>query len=271
MTLDDIEKFVAKNKKKKILMIICTIGTTLTCAVDDVNNIAQYCNQNNIYIHVDASYMGSMFLIDDFRQKYKCLNYIDSININLSKWMCVNLDAACLWVKKSTKIIESLDTSGPYLISDDTYTNIPNYRNWSLSFSRRFRSLKVWFVMKGIGINRLKNHITNQIAIADKIKLDLFNSVKNNIEFLSMQYDTGLLCFRILSSCLYTKYLAKILRSREYCLIIQTVEVDNKYYVRMCINSNYLSLYNYKKNISDKLIKCIKSIENFIKPTIFQF
>jgi aromatic-L-amino-acid decarboxylase len=106
--------------------------------------------------------------------------------------MRINLDAACLWVKNSNKIVESLDVSGPYLSLDDTYTSMPNYRNWSLSFSRRFRSLKVWFVLKGIGIDRLKEHIINQISIASRIKIDLSDTFKNNVEFLSMQYDSGL-------------------------------------------------------------------------------
>lgn len=267
LTLDDIENFLNKNKKTKTLMVICTIGTTLTCAVDEINKIAEYCCQNNIYIHVDASYMGAMFLIDEFRQKFNFEN-VDSININISKWMRVNLDAACLWVKNSNKIVESLDVSGPYLSLDDTYTSIPNYRNWSLSFSRRFRSLKIWFVLKGIGFNKLKEHIVNQISIASQIKLDLSDRFKNNIEFLSMQYNSGLICFRIFKSCLYTKYLAKLLRS-NYSMFIQTVEIDKKHYIRMCINSNYLTLYNYKKNISDKLIECIVNIQNYVKPSYY--
>ena len=256
MTLENFLRHMHKNVK----LVICTLGTTSSCAVDDIASIGEYCSKHKIYLHVDASYMGNMFLIDEFRKSIS-LKHVNSININLSKWLRVNLDAACLWVKDTGYLTSALHVTGPYISNEEIRLNnssrVVNYRNWCLSFSRRFRSLKIWFVLKGIGSANLRIGIENQIEIAKKIK----RALSNIVEILPQKYDTGLVCFRVCNSCLLTKLVMKLLTQDEFCLFLQTTKLNNKEYIRVCINSNQLTCENCDEYIVNKIIKCIDSLK----------
>ncbi|KAL9579162.1 MAG: hypothetical protein Q9212_005265 [Teloschistes hypoglaucus] len=147
--------------------VTATLGTTSTCALDRFEEIAEVLkDEASIWVHVDAAYAGNALVCEEYQYLTKPFGAFDSFSTALSKWLLVNLDACCLFVKKRDQLIDALSIHPAYLrnTASDSGTVI-DYRNWQVPLSRRFRALKVWFVMRSYGQKRLKEYIRNHIRL----------------------------------------------------------------------------------------------------------
>lgn len=150
-----------------------TMGTTSTCAIDRVAEITAVLGERpewrRIWVHIDAAYAGAALVADEYQGLARDWAVgVDSFTMNMHKWLLVNFDANCLFVRQRDDLINALDVTPAYL--RNTYSDagqVIDYRNWSISLGRRFRALKIWFVMRSYGLSGLKAHIRRTIELGD--------------------------------------------------------------------------------------------------------
>ncbi|KAL8632723.1 hypothetical protein Q9189_001576 [Teloschistes chrysophthalmus] len=164
-----LQQTIAKCREEGLepFYVTATLGTTSTCAVDRFEEIAEVLkDEPSIWVHVDAAYAGNALVCEEYQHLTKPFGAFDSFSTALSKWLLVNLDACCLFAKKRDQLIDALSIHPAYLrnTASDSGTVI-DYRNWQVPLSRRFRALKIWFVMRSYGQKRLKEYIRNHIRL----------------------------------------------------------------------------------------------------------
>lgn len=145
------------------------MGTTGACAFDDLMEIGQVCREFNLWLHVDAAYAGSAFICPEFRTWLKGIHCADSIAFNPSKWMMVHFDCTAMWVKNSGAVHRTFNVEPLYLQHENSGLAI-DYMHWQIPLSKRFRSLKLWFVLRSYGIKGLQAHIREGVRLAQKFE-----------------------------------------------------------------------------------------------------
>ena len=146
-----------------------TIGTTNTCAIDDFAAIAQIAKENpDIWIHCDAAYAGSALVLPEYQHISAQMSFVDSFNMNMHKWLNVNFDASMLYVQKRKDLTDALSITPSYLRNQFSDSGlVTDYRDWQIPLGRRFRSLKIWFVLRTYGVEGLRAHVRNGIRLGD--------------------------------------------------------------------------------------------------------
>ncbi|CRL25018.1 Pyridoxal phosphate-dependent decarboxylase [Penicillium camemberti] len=150
-----------------------TFGTTNTCAVDHFAEIKAVLQEKpawqRIWVHIDAAYAGASLVADEWQHiAQNFAEGVDSFNTNMHKWLLVNFDASVLFVRNRLDLTSALDITPAYLRNPySDMGNVIDYRNWSISLGRRFRALKIWFVIRSYGLNGMKAHIRKTIGFGD--------------------------------------------------------------------------------------------------------
>lgn len=208
-----------------------TLGSTGCCSFDNLVEIGPVCRKySGIWLHVDGAYAGSAFICPELRPLMAGIEYADSFNTNPNKWLLVNFDCSCLWVRDRVKLTSAMVVDPLYLQHANSGESI-DYRHWGIPLSRRFRALKLWFVMRSYGITGLQNYIRNHIRLAKrfetKIKRDKRFEVVNEVT-------VGLVCFRMKENDeINQELLANINASGKLHMIPS--RVMNKYTLRFCV------------------------------------
>lgn len=162
-----IEELEAKGLHPYYLTV--TLGTTNTCAIDDFTAIAEVAKDYpDIWIHCDAAYAGSALVLPEYQHISKQMSFVDSFNMNMHKWLNVNFDASMLYVQKRRDLTDALSISPAYLKNQFSDSGlVTDYRDWQIPLGRRFRSLKIWFVLRTYGVEGLRAHVSNSINIGN--------------------------------------------------------------------------------------------------------
>ncbi|KAN0073140.1 Pyridoxal phosphate-dependent transferase [Elaphomyces granulatus] len=170
--------------------ITLTFGTTNSCAVDRFQEIKTVLSEKKswqrIWVHMDAAYAGAALVADEFQPIAKEWSEgVDSFDMNMHKWLLVNFDASCLFVRNRLDLTKALDITPSYLRNPySELGTVIDYRNWQFSLGRRFRSLKIWFVMRSYGLSGLKAMIRKHIALSD-VFTDLVRSRSDLFEIIT--------------------------------------------------------------------------------------
>ena len=162
----------------------------------------------------------------------KGIEFIDSISVNLNKLMLINLDAGCLWVKDKYILIKALSVD-PFYLQYKEMSKTIDYRNWSISLSRRFRSLKIWFTIRSYGIEGIQKHIRNHVYLAKEFAKLVASDQR--FEIIG-KVDLGLVCFRLKGSDVLSKHLLSILNESGDIHMTPTL-LNDKYVIRFCVNT----------------------------------
>lgn len=174
--------------------VSATLGTTGCCAFDDLREIGVVCKRHpGAWLHVDAAYAGSSFICPEQRPLMAGIEHADSFNTNPNKWLLTNFDCSCLWVRDRLKLTSALAVDPLYLQHANSAESI-DYRHWGIPLSRRFRALKLWFVMRSYGIAGLQSYIRNHIRLAQRFEERLRRD--RRFELLN-EVRAGLVCFRL--------------------------------------------------------------------------
>lgn len=138
-----------------------TLGTTNTCAIDCFDEIAAIKGDwPDLWVHVDAAYAGAALILPQYQYLSKAFEPFDSFDVNMSKCLLVSFDASCMFVRKRTDLTQALSIMPSYLQNNFTDSGlVTDYRDWQIALGRRFRALKIWFVMRTYGIEGLQKHI----------------------------------------------------------------------------------------------------------------
>ncbi|KAJ2353758.1 hypothetical protein GGF43_003420 [Coemansia sp. RSA 2618] len=152
----------------RVPFFVCgTFGTTNTAAIDDLPGIADVAATENLWLHVDAAYAGAALVCPEFRPLARGIERADSFNFNPHKWMLTNFDCSALWVADATHLVKALSIEREYLPRvKGSASFVKDYRNWQLPLGRRFRALKLWFVMRMYGASGIRAHIRKHVEQA---------------------------------------------------------------------------------------------------------
>lgn len=212
---------------------VATLGTTGTCAFDNLLEIGPVCRENQVWLHIDAAYAGSALCCPEFRSLMPGIEYSDSFNFNLHKWMMVNFDCSAMWFRDTSKVVDAFTVDRIYFqhhVETDSIT--PEFRNWEIPLGHRFRALKVWFTLRIMGAERIRENIRNHVRLAGKFA----EMVANDARFeIIGQPLLGLVCFRLKGNCEQTKCLVNILTERKNIYVIRA-HSNGKLVIRFVVN-----------------------------------
>jgi aromatic-L-amino-acid/L-tryptophan decarboxylase len=164
---DAIRKDIEKGLKP--LCVVAALGTTGSTAVDPLGDIANICRHYDVWLHVDAAYAGSALILPEYRWMITGIEKVDSFVFNPHKWLFTNFDCSAYFVKDSETLINTFKLVPEYL-KTQIPEHVNDYSNWGIQLGRRFRALKLWFVIRSFGLRGLQDKIRCHIALAANLK-----------------------------------------------------------------------------------------------------
>ena len=174
--------------------VSATVGTTSSNAIDPVREVAKICREQGIWLHVDAAMSGTAALCPEFRWIHDGVEFADSYCFNPHKWMFTNFDCDCFYVADRAALIKTLSVLPEYLRNKATESGaVFDYRDWHIPLGRRFRALKLWFVIRHYGVNGLRHHVKRHVELAQQFA----SWVQQDADFeLAAPVPLNLVCFR---------------------------------------------------------------------------
>jgi aromatic-L-amino-acid decarboxylase len=179
----------------RVPFFVCgTIGTTSSNGIDPIRRIGEISRRHKLWLHVDGAMAGTAALCPEFRWIMDGLELVDSYCFNPHKWMFTNFDCDCFWVADRAALINSLTIMPEYLRNKATESGaVIDYRDWHVQLGRRFRALKLWFVIRHYGIEGLQFHVRRHVEIAQEFA----SWVEADERFeLAVKPPLNLVCFR---------------------------------------------------------------------------
>ncbi len=212
--------------------VCATLGTTSSNAMDPVEEIGKICREHNVWLHVDAAMSGTAMLCPEFRHLQKGIELTDSYNFNPHKWMFTNFDCNCFWVADRKALIQTLSILPEYLRNQATESGaVIDYRDWHIQLGRRFRSLKLWFVIRHYGVEGLRHHIREHVRLAQEFA----RWVRNDHRFeLAAPVPLNLVCFRHKDGDATNQTIMDRL-NRSGDLFLTHTKLNGKLALRLCV------------------------------------
>jgi aromatic-L-amino-acid decarboxylase len=151
--------------------VVATLGAPGVGAIDPLRPIAEICRTENLYLHVDAAWAGSALLLEEQRWMIEGIEQADSFVFNPHKWLLTNFDCSTHFVRQPDQLVRTLGILPHYLTSRET--DVIDYRDWGVPLGRRFRALKLWFVIRAYGMEKLKDLLRGHIALAKELASEI--------------------------------------------------------------------------------------------------
>jgi aromatic-L-amino-acid decarboxylase len=234
MRSDALERqIVADIKAGLVPCFICaTVGTTSSCAIDPVREIARISAVHKLWLHVDAAMSGTAAVCPEFRFIHDGVELTDSYTFNPHKWMFTNFDCNCLYVADRRHLIQTLSILPEYLRNLATESGaVIDYRDWHIQLGRRFRSLKLWFVIRHYGVEGLQQHIREHVRLAQQF----IGWVRSDARFeVAAPAKLNLVCFRLRSGDRANQLLMDRLNTSGDLYLTHT-KLDGKLTLRLCV------------------------------------
>ena len=236
--------------------VCATIGTTSSNAVDPIRKIAEIANRYGLWLHIDAAMAGTAAICPEFRQHFDGLELVDSYSFNPHKWMFTNFDCNCFYVADKSVLIKTLSILPEYLKNEATEKGaVIDYRDWHIQLGRRFRALKLWFVIRHYGVEGLQYHIREHIRLASEFA----GWVKDSPNFgLLADPPFNLVCFRHQSTNEFNKNLMDQLNKSGKIYLTHTV-LNDRFWLRMSIGQTQTTL-RHVENAWQLIVKTTKSL-----------
>ena len=173
-------------------VVVVTVGSTSSAAIDPVRATGEIACRHGAFFHVDAAWAGSAAIVPEFRAVFDGLELADSVVMNPHKWLGVNFDCSLLFIRDLPAWLETFSLTPEYLKSAHD-ADVVNYRDWGIPLGRRFRALKLWFVLRSEGAESLRARIREHVRLGE-----LFGSwVDGDAAFERMApVSFALVCFR---------------------------------------------------------------------------
>ncbi len=189
-----LERAIAADREAGLTpaCVVATIGTTSSTAIDPVPAVAEICRRHGIWLHVDAAYAGAAAIVPELRHRFAGMELADSLVFNPHKWLLTNFDCTAYFVRDPEALLRTFQASPEYLRTRYD-AEVVNYRDWGIQLGRRFRALKLWFVLRSYGVEGLREMIRGHVALAQ----ELAGWVSRRPDFEVMApVPFGLVCFR---------------------------------------------------------------------------
>ncbi len=236
----ELERAITSDKENGFLpvCVVATLGTTSSAGVDSLSAVGRICKKHGVWLHVDAAYAGTASILPEKRWMMEGSEYVDSFVFNPHKWMLTNFDCSAYFVKEPQTLIKTFEIHPEYL-KTDVDKEVKNFRDWGIQLGRRFRALKLWFVIRFYGVEGLQKIIREHIRLAQIFK----EWVEADARFeLMAPVHFSLVCFRLNDGRseeklneLNRRLLEKINSTKR--LFLTHTNLKGKYTIRMVVGS----------------------------------
>lgn len=218
------------------IAVVSAVGTTGTTAVDPLEAISDVAEAHGLWHHVDAAYAGTAMICEEFRHHQPGLERVDSYTFNPHKWMMVNFDCNVLWVADRGPLIGTLSILPPYLRNEASEAGaVIDYRDWHVPLGRRFRALKLWWVIRSYGARGLRMLVRNHVALADGLAARV--AADDRFELVA-PHPFGLVCFAHVDGDEPTESLAAELNASGRVAVTAS-EARGRAFIRVSIGQTY--------------------------------
>ncbi|MBW2275961.1 MAG: aspartate aminotransferase family protein [Deltaproteobacteria bacterium] len=173
--------------------VVATVGTTSSAAVDPLGPIGAVCERRGVWLHVDAAYAGTAAILPEKRWILDGIERADSFVFNPHKWMLTNFDCSAYFVRDPAALLRTFEIHPEYL-KTGVDAEVDNYRDWGIPLGRRFRALKLWFVIRSYGVEGLRQVVREHIRFAELFRD--WVGADDRFELLA-PVEFGLVCFRL--------------------------------------------------------------------------
>ncbi|XP_056134131.1 histidine decarboxylase [Lampris incognitus] len=215
-------------------MLCATLGTTGVCAFDNLSELGPICKEVGLWLHVDAAYAGSAYFCPELRWSLEGIDFADSFVFNPSKWMMVHFDCTAFWVKDKYKLQQTFSVDPVYLRHENSQA-ATDFMHWQIPLSRRFRSLKLWFVMRSFGLKNLQAHIRHGIEMARLLE----SHIRNDCNFeVPAKRHLGLVVFCLKGGNALTQELLRRL-TRSGTMYLIPADIHTKRIIRFTVTSQF--------------------------------
>ena len=231
------------------LWAVANLGTTSSTAFDNVTEMAKICKKYNVWLHIDAAYAGTAAILPEKRYLFEGIEEGDSYVFNPHKWMFVNFDCSAYYVKDKAALIQTFEILPEYL-KTGFESNVNNYKDWGVALGRRFRALKLWFVMRNFGLDGIQEKLRLHLSLTDYFTQKIINY--SDFELITNP-ELGLVCFRYFDTTKTNEELDKINAQILHTLnetgkvFLSHTKLNDKYVLRLSIGQTYVE----KKHIDN--------------------
>ena len=152
---------------RRPFFLCASVGTTSSTAIDPVDALAPIAREHGLWLHVDAALAGSAAICPELRWTHAGVEHADSYCFNPHKWLLTNFDCDLFWVRERAALLAALSILPEYLRTKAGESGaVIDYRDWQVPLGRRFRALKLWFVLRHYGVEGLRAHVRKHVALA---------------------------------------------------------------------------------------------------------
>lgn len=220
------------------MCIVGTVGTTSTTSVDPIAGLARIAREYHVWLHVDAAYAGVAAMLPEHRQLFAGMEHADSLVMNPHKWLFVPMDLSVLYVRKPEAVRKAFSLVADYLVTPET--GVHNYMDYGLQLGRRFRALKLWFVLRTYGAQGVRDRIRAQIGFAQ----ELAEWIEQEPDWeVSAPHPFSVVCFRYCPKDLFaaeldarnTAIMDRVNASGE--IFLSSTKIDGKTVLRIAIGN----------------------------------
>jgi len=198
MRADALEAAVVADRASGLLPagIIACIGGTSTGAIDDMAGIVAVARRHGLYVHVDAAWAGAAMICPEFGSLWRGVEAADSLVLNPHKWLGAQFDCSAHFVRDPAALVRTLAIQ-PEFLKTHGREGVINYSEWSIPLGRRFRALKLWFLLRGHGLEGLRTMIRNHVrwsqALARRLAAEPGFSIVTEpiLSLFSFRHDPG--------------------------------------------------------------------------------
>ena len=238
MRPDALARAIEQDKRdgKVPCFVGTTVGTTSTLSFDPLPDIGAICRKHNVWLHVDAAMAGTAALCQEFRWMHRGLELADSYCVDAHKWMFTNFDCTCFFVSDRKTLTEALTITPEYLRNAATATGaVVDFRDWHVPLGRRFRALKLWFVIRHYGVEGLRQIVRRHVQWAQEFA----KWVRGDDRFeIVAPTDLNLICFRLRADDDANERLLQNL-NRSGKLYISHTKLNGRHTLRFCVGQTY--------------------------------
>jgi aromatic-L-amino-acid decarboxylase len=238
MRPDALAQQVARDRQagRQPCFVSATVGTTSSNGFDPLPELGRICREEGLWLHVDGAMCGTAALCPEFRHIHNGLELADSYCFNPHKWMFTNFDCDCFYVGDRSALIKALSVLPEYLRNKATESGaVIDYRDWQVPLGRRFRALKLWFVIRHYGVEGLRHHIRRHIELAQEFA----RWVEASPDFeLTVPAPLSLVCFAHRAGNDFNRRLLERLNQSGKLYLTHTV-LNGRYTLRLCVGQTH--------------------------------
>ncbi len=221
------------------ICVVAALGSTSSMAMDPVDKIASICQKYKLWLHVDAAFAGTAAIVPELRAFMNGTEHADSLVFNPHKWMLTNFDCSAYYVSDPAMLVQAFEMKPEYLKTADD-KQVKNYRDWGIQLGRRFRALKLWFVIRNYGVEGIRAMVREHVRLA-ALFAEWLN--QDNCFEIMAPVQLSLVCFRLNPGGLDHESLNQLNRrfleniNSNQSIFLTHTTLNGSYTVRMAIGS----------------------------------